>query len=147
MTTGFSHQRAMPHDVALQTVFRQLAARGYHPFDCGVNGDRPDLRITDRDRRRAFVDVKVPDVKTGNISIKRYAFETYTRILLLERAEVYIVGVYADGDCLVDTVDTLRARMLAGPRRPTGNGSLTDWFLVSGGGTPFDEYFPPLKRI
>jgi hypothetical protein len=147
VSTGFSRQRAVPHNVALQAAFQRLADRGYRPFDCGANGDRPDLRISDRDRRRAYVDVKVPEVRTGNVAIKRYAFETYARIVLMERAEVYVVSVHADDDWLVDTVDTLRARILAGPRRPTGNGSLTDWLLFGAGGTPFDDYFPSLKRI
>lgn len=143
MNTGFSLARARPHGDALQEVFCVMAQRGYRPFELDPNGDRPDFRFTDADGRPAFGDVKVPQAGSQNIAIKRTALETYARIVLIELREVYIFSVWPHG-WKVDTVDTARARIIDGPRRPTGNGSRTDWVLIAFGGTDFDKYFGPV---
>jgi hypothetical protein len=142
--TGFTHERATPHQEALRQVFGELARRGYRPRELEVSGDRPDVRITDADQCPAYVDVKVPQPGSGNIAVKLRALETYERIVLMEQRHVYIVVIGTDGRWTVDTVDTARARIIQGPRRRSGNGSRTDWVLIACGGTDFDDYFPSI---
>lgn len=94
--------------------------------------------ITDRDGKRAYVDVKTRMDGQRNYSVKLGALEEYGQM----SARVYIV--WDNGE--VDTKETLTARILGGPRRRNGTGSQTDWVLIRPGGTLFDEFFPSLER-
>lgn len=136
--TGYSHERAVPHEERVAALLSILQERGYRPLALASDGDRPDVRITDPKRGTAYIDVKVPQPNQLRYSIKIGALAEFRRIETVEHAAVYVV--WADNN--VDTPDTLAARIVGGPRRATGNGSATDWLLVERGGTPFNEFFP-----
>lgn len=134
MSTGFSAQRAVPHELFLARVQGVLYERGYEPVLLDVSGDDPDLSINDG---AAFVDTKTRADHQTHYAVKHGALESYLRLT------AQITPVYVVWDTWhVDSIFTLTARISGGPRRPTGNGSLTDWVLVKPGGTPFNEFFP-----
>jgi hypothetical protein len=123
-------------------VASALNQRGYLSRELEPDGDNPDLRIVDYNGRTAFVDVKTTYAKQKNWTLKIGALTTYFQ-LTLAGTPVYIV--WADHPATVDVVFTLQRRIVGGPHRPTGNGSLTDWLLVEPGGEPFDKFFPPKR--
>ncbi len=137
MTTGFSTERARPHETALDDLFAFFATRGYLPERLDVDGDRPDLRITDRDSRLAYVDLKV--TAQENLAMKIGALHTFVRI---ENSgnRVYVIWATPSG-FFVDTPWSIMGRISGGPRRATGNGSNTDWYLVRPGGSRLVDYF------
>lgn len=141
--TGYSHERAQPHEARLADIAALLSARGYQPEEQPVDRDRPDLLIHDFNRRTAaWVDVKTSKPNQIRRAVKLGALETYWRLSLTD-VPVYIV--WEDG--CVDTVHTMSARIVGGPRRQTGNGSRTDWVLIERGGTPFNEFFPAREDV
>jgi hypothetical protein len=140
--TGFSGRRAAQHERLVKRLVQSLNARGYEAKELPVDGDRPDVRIRDRNGRRAYIDIKSAYSGHQNFSIK--AGTLHTALAITAQGEpVYIVSIH-NNDAFVDTAVSFQARIKHGPRRPTGNGSNTDWYLARPGGTPFDEFFPSL---
>jgi len=138
--TGYNPTRATEHDHLIDGLIAILADRGYQPKLRPVDGDGPDIEIFDHVRFcTALVDLKAPP-GDRRYSLKAGAFAEYWRITL-NGTPVYIIWAVSSGS-FVDNVFTLAARVFGGPRRPTGNGSRTDWMLFNRGGTPFNEFFP-----
>lgn len=111
-----------------------LATRGYQAQLLQPDGDKPDVVFAQPTGERAFIDGKCP--AGPNYAIKIGAFH---QALSSAGLTLFI----ARSDRLVHSVVSLLPRLMNGPHRATGNGSRTDWYLFrSGGGTPFDTYFP-----
>ena len=142
MPSGFSAERAAPHDAELQQIFNILEDRGYEPAMLPVDGHRPDMFL---DQCGDYL-----DVKTGgpNLTIEINSINEYRSIQALEKKSVYIVHIY-DNERWVLTLDMLRpvqGHAYTGPNRATRNGSNDNWFLFEPGhrcGTRFDDYFKP----
>ena len=141
MTTGYSQQRAVTHDDRIEDLVALLEIRGYRPQRLAPDGDRPDLAVYDPIvRRSAYVDLKT-SASGSKHAIKTNALREFRHIENDEGVPVYVVWFREPDGMTVDTLDSLTARIEGGPRRPTGNGSNTDWYLVKPGGTPFTEFF------
>lgn len=138
--TGFSPERSARHDRLVKRLVSRLSKLGYEPVELPVDGNRPDVRIRDLDGSTGYVDLKSAYQGHGNFAIKRGTFQTAAQISA-QGTPVYIISVH-EKRAWVDTPETYGARLLGGPRRPTGNGSNTDWLLARPGGTPFEDFFP-----
>ncbi len=137
-TSGFTAERAAPHEEFVRKIVAELKQRGYKPTVMPTEGNRPDIGIHDWVRNvAAWVDPKTRYEHHENYAVKAGSLETYW-LLTLKGAPVYIVWW---PDFTVDTVFTLTPRIIGGPERPTGSGSNTDWVKVKPGGTAFDTFF------
>lgn len=138
--TGFSPDRAVPHDVALHRVSNELRLRGFPNENLPAVGHRPDLKLAIGD----YVDVKT-GAPERRIAIEVDSLHEYLRLEYVEGCRVYIVFVAADtgpNGWEVDTAASALARVVGGPRRATGKGSKDDWYIVARGGSRFDDFFP-----
>lgn len=140
MSTGFNTDRACDHEAVVALIVSGLEQNGYRPRELDVNGNDPDIEISDRDGRTAFIDVKTRYAGHGNWTVKHGSLAAYWR-LTLAGTPVYVVWDNGAG-ATVDTVFTLQQRIIEGPLRATGRGSRTDWLKVAPGGVPFDTFFP-----
>lgn len=135
MSTGYTQERAAPHEVAVAAVLAELNNRGYPCAELPVDGHRPDAKLIDGD----YI-----EVKTGHPSlvIELDSLHEYQRIETIERHRVYIVHAPAPDPSTwqVHTPASLNVR--GGPRRRSGSGSLDDWYRCDAHGTRFVDYFP-----
>ncbi len=137
--TGFTTERAAPHEQAVWRVLQELNHRGYATTELMVDGDRPDARIN----LGPYI-----EVKTGspNLAVKVGSLETYETIETTERVKVRVVWLQHPFDSVsewrVCTPNQIREAVLGGPRSPTAGGSNTAWFLCRLTGEPFDSEFP-----
>jgi hypothetical protein len=145
VSTGFNVDRAADHETVVALLISGLRQNGYNPVELDVNGDDPDIQITDRDGRRAFIDVKTRYAGNGNWAVKHGSLAAYWR-LTLAGTPVYVIWE-SGGRATVDTVFTLQNRIIDGPLRATGRGSRTDWVKVAPGGVPFDAFFPRKELV
>ncbi len=143
MNTGYTAERASFHDEMLPKVLAELRERGYPVQELPPDGHRPDARLTDTGH---YIDVKTGE---PNLAIELNSIDTYRQIQSIEGYRVYIVWARPSfpgpQHWSVHTPDSAAASFNGGPRRHSGNGSLDDWYLCKGPGTPFDVFFPPTE--
>lgn len=132
--SGYTDERAAPHDADVQRVLWALKQSGYPATELDVDGHRPDIKLLDG----GYIEVKTKG--TGNnLAIELNDITAWKHIEAVEQQRIYIVHKHND-QWLVNTPDTLR--IIKGPMRPTGNGSNDDWNLYHPDtGTPFADFF------
>lgn len=136
--TGFSSKRASEHDTLVELLTDWIRDRGWDARMLSPNGDEPDIEFTDRDSKRAYLELKTRKEGQRNYAVK---YDCLRRSLLSRR--VYYVF---DGK-LIATAHQVAASILKGPFRPNGNGSNTDYVLVNPCNTavPLVDYFPDIS--
>lgn len=136
--SGYTTERAAPHDQAVLEVLQVLHQRGYPAVELPVDGHRPDIALL---AGKGYV-----EVKTGgpNMAVETNSLHTYEDIETYESSSVWIVHVPQPGTppgaWRVDTPDTVR--LLSGPRLRSGKGSNDPWYLCRIPRMKFDDVFP-----
>lgn len=137
--SGYTPERAAPHDAVVQVVMAWLGRRGYPVKELPVDGHRPDLK-------RLEIGAGYVEVKTGqpNLAIEFESVITYEDIFFFEGDPVEIIHVphptSPPSDWRVHTPKTLR--IIRGPLPPTGKGSNDPWYLCDPNGVPAEEFYP-----
>lgn len=127
--SGFTRQRAAPHERALIALRALLVSRGRLVEILPVDGYCPDALVDER----FWIDVKVPSAGNSKLAIAADEFEYQGE----HYPDIRYLWIHRDGLWRIDTWESVRGRMDGGRRPPTENGANTDWF----------RFFPEPSRI
>lgn len=138
--SGYTLERAAPHEAAVRELVALLAARKIRADVLPLDGHNPDLWI---DELAVFVDVKTSN-HHENLAIEVECFRAWDK---LERAGKDVLVVHRDkfGRWRVDCPRSLLARIRS-VRPATANGSNDRWYLIAleiqqAPATSFDTWF------
>lgn len=147
MSTGFTKERAYPHDeIALPTVVGELNRLGYEAWLLQPDGHRPDARLASGE----YLEVKTTGDR--NLAIEINDVIEWRHIEASEKNRVYVISVSGNPPATdpqkwrVNTLESLV--LMRGPLRPTGNGSNDDWYQYRPDtGVFFVDMFPKAPTL